>query len=127
MVYSAEDLMQSHFIAVGRTKRVGPGSVVETVRVHNESVPVPPAYRISVIRRLGTIERFSAVRPNVAKGMAPLEKFHDFIGSLNEPHQRRKNLQHYAGVSRGLALEHRVVPFFFRGDGGSNSRRFAVS
>src|ERR1700680_2401969 len=58
--------------------------------------------------------------------MTPLEEFDDLVGSLNEPHQRRKNLQHDARVTRRLALEHWVIPFFFRGDGRRNSPRQAV-
>src|SRR6266446_7841467 len=58
--------------------------------------------------------------------MTPLEKFHHFVGSLEESHQRRKNLKHDARVTRRLTLQHWVIPLFFGSDWGRDARRPAV-
>src|SRR6267378_297363 len=126
MVHAAEGLMQSHLVTMRRSVWIGPGSIGKTVRVDHKGVSVPPSHRISVIPRLRIIERLSAVCPNIAPRMTPLEEFHHFVGSLNKPHERSKNLKHDARITRRLALQHRVIPFFFRSDWRRNARRPAV-
>src|SRR3977135_4454149 len=126
MVHATKDLMQRHLVAMRRTQRIRPGSIVKTIRVHDKGIAIPTADRISVIRRLGVIDGLSAIGPNVAPGMTPLEKFYHFVGSLKESHQRCKNLKHDAWVTRRLTLQHWVIPLFFWGDWGRDARRPAV-
>src|SRR5712692_2684040 len=123
MVHAVECLMQCHLVTMRRTEGISPGFIGKTIRVHDQGVPVPPAYGISIIRRLRIVDWLPAVCPNVAPGMAPLEEFHDLVRSLNELHQRRIELKHDAGIACRLTLEQGVIPLFFGKDWARNTRR----
>ncbi len=61
MVRPAIALEQPHLIAVGMAVVVQPRPFVETIRFHNESIPFPMPYGISIKGRIRILRQLPSV------------------------------------------------------------------
>src|SRR5262249_25044345 len=101
-----EALLNSHILAVPMPSGVEPTEIVETHRIHDQSVPVPFAYRISEPCPRWVVGKLAAIRENLPEDGFHFIQHQDFTRRLNNLEWLRQQIS--MGHAIGQALQVRA-------------------